>query len=190
MEGIIMKTRRLSILTLVLIGVLLASLPARADMSAAISYAETDLGDGTWQYDYVFQNTSSVDADHQYLQSVILYLDVDTTVTILSSLADWSSYTFTGSANVGDSVVTDYLEFYSDTLASDVAIGAILSGLSFTTTDKLGDIAFEAIFSDHAVMEDFASVSGTTSAVPIPATAWLLGLGLSGLAGLKRRLCK
>jgi hypothetical protein len=119
---------------------------------------------------------------------VKLYLGGETSVTVLNMPADWTSYTFTGTANLNTPVTTDYLEMYSDTLSADVFIGSSLGGFRFTTDYQLGNIAYEARFSDHALFEDYATISGTTSAVPIPAAVWLLGSGLAGLVGIRRRL--
>ena len=183
-----MKRRNLSLLSFAVLAILLMSPAAQAYMGANILYSETDLGSGSWQYDFTFQNTSSTDATHPYLQTVKLFLGGETTINVLNMPQDWTSYTFTGSASIGIPVVTDYLEMYSDAQAADVSTGSVLGGFRFTADYRLGDIGFEALFSDHAEMEDFASVAGTTSPVPIPAAVWLFGSGLAGLAGFRRKL--
>lgn len=185
-----MKKRILSMLFFTAFSIMLISSAAQASISANILYNETNLGNGSWQYDYMFQNTSSSDETHGYLQKVMLAFD-ESTVNVSGMPANWTSYTFTGTASIGVPVVTGYLEMYSDTQGADVAIGSTLGGFRFTTDYRIGNIAYEAVFSDHGAgtgYEDFASTTGTTTPTPIPAAVWLLGSGLAGIAGLRRRI--
>lgn len=183
-----MKKIGISIMVFAVLAILMITPAAQASLTADIRYSETDLGAGLWQYDYVFKNTSSIDATHPHLNQVNLYLGGETSVTVLNMPTDWTSYTFIGAAEIGTPVATDYLEMYSDILSADVLIGSSLGGFRFTTDYQLGNIAYDAVFSNHAVIEGFATSSGTASAVPIPAAVWLLGSGLVGLVGIRRRL--
>ncbi len=183
-----MKKIGISIMAFAALAILLMAPAAQAYLAADIRYSETDLGGGLWQYDYVFKNTSSIDDAHPNLQRVELNLGGDTTVNVLNMPMAWTSYTFTGTVSVGTPVVTDYLEMYSDMPSADVLAGSLLGGFRFTSDYMLGNLNFEAVFSDHAGIEDFSTISGTTSAVPIPAAVWLLGSGLAGLVGIRRRL--
>lgn len=183
-----MKKRILSMFLSAVFGITLMATAAQASLSANILYTETDLGNGSWKYDFVFQNTSPGDASHPYLQSVKLDFDYST-VTMSNTPANWTSYTYTGPASIGTPVDTDYLEMYSVAKSADVAAGSSLGGFSFTTTGySAGNIAYTAIFSDHAESgENFETAEGTATPTPIPAAFWLLGSGLAGLAGIRRK---
>jgi len=183
-----MKKSILSILLFAAFSVFLISSAAQASMGVNILYSETDLGSGSWQYDLLFQNTSASDDTHPYLQKVALDFEY-ANVTMLNMPANWTSYTYTGTAPIGVPVATDYLEMYSDMKSADVAAGSYLGGFRFTTDYRAGTIAYVATFSNHAELgENFADVAGSATPTPIPAAFWLLGSGLAGLAGLRRRI--
>lgn len=152
-------------------------------LPADIRYTETDLGGGLWQYDFTVENMSSMDDSHPYLWKVDLDFENSAYVTLLNNPASWSVGTFTG--YLPDT--TDYVEMYSDASAFDVLPGSLLTGLSFTADFRLGVIDYVAWFSDHGAIEDWTSIEGTASPVPVPAAVWLLGSGLIGLAGLRRK---
>jgi hypothetical protein len=182
-----MKKSSLSSLLFAAIGILLIASVAQASLSANILYTETNLGSGLWQYDFVFQNTSLAGDTHPYLQSVKLDFE-NANVNMLNKPSGWTVYTFTGTAPIGTPVSTDYLEMWSDMMGADVLPGSSLGGFKFTADYHIGTIAYEAMFSNHAFPENFTSLTGTASAVPVPAAVWLLGSGLVGLAGFRRRL--
>ncbi len=183
-----MKKISILVMALALVAMLMMVPATQASISANILYSETDLGGGFWQYDYLFENTSSVGDSHPYLQEVDLYPGGQTTVTVLNMPADWTSYTFTGKADLNTPVVTDYLEMYSGILSADVSPGSLLGGFVFTADYQLGNIAYDAVFSDHGTLEAFTTISGTTSVVPIPGAVWLLASGLAGLVGIRRKM--
>jgi hypothetical protein len=178
-----MKKISISILTFVL-AVLLMSSAAHAAMSANVSYNETDLGSGLWQYDFTIENTSLLSDTHPYLWDLTLDFEEYANVTILNQPLNWTIGSYTSSFDLND---TDYLEMYSDATAYDVIPGDLVS-LSFIADYQLGGIDFKAIFSDHGTQENWETVSGTASPVPIPAAVLLFGSGLIGLMGIRHKM--
>ncbi len=185
-----MKKINISFMALALLAILIIAPAAQATLStlsADIRYTETDLGGGLWQYDFTIQNTSSsMEDSHPYLWKMALDFENDANVTLLNNPGNWTVGTYTGS--LPD--ITDYVEMYSDASDFDVIPGSLLTGLSFTADYRLGEITYEVGFSDHGTFEKWASISGTASAVPVPAAVWLLGSGLIGLMGFRRKTNK
>ncbi len=68
---------------------------------------------------------------------------------------------------------------FSAEIPSDEVYTFSISGHNFTLTDL-------ALTQDAAKAGRY-NLTGTVSSVPLPATAWLLGSGLLGLMGLRRR---
>jgi hypothetical protein len=182
--GGFMKKISISIMALAVLAILMISPAAQASLTEDIRYSETALGAGLWQYDFVIENKSSAGDFHPYLWKVSLDFEESAYVTLLNKPENWTVGTFTGSLPG----TTDYVQMYSDAIGFDVLPGALLAGLSFTADYQLGKITYEAWFSDHGTPEDWVPSSGTASAVPIPAAVWLLGSGLAGIVGIRRRL--
>ncbi len=183
-----MKKISNSVLAVAVLAILMMAPAAQAAVaitqpSANVLYSQTDLGGGLWQYDFSVENTSSAGDSHPYLWKVSLDFEEYAYVSLLNGPAAWSVGTFTGS--LPDT--TDYVEMYSDAPGFDVLPGAVLAGLSFTADYPLGEIIYEAWFSDHGTPEVWTTISGTASAVPVPAAVWLLGSGLAGLVGIRRK---
>ena len=181
-----MKKINITVITLALLAFLLISSSAQAAVSANVLYSETDLGAGLWQYDFTFENTSMVDDSHPYLWKVSLDFEEYAYIELLNSPKDWTTGSYIGS--LPDT--TDYVELYSDAVEYDVFSGGILSGLNFTADYQLGEISYIAEFSDHGEFEDWTSVEGMASPVPVPGAVWLLGSGLLGLAGIRRKTAR
>lgn len=177
-----MKKISISLIGLALLAILLIAPAAQA---TRILYTETDLGSGLWRYDFTVQNTSSIGDSHPYLWKVDLDFQNYAYVTLLNNPTNWSVGTFDG--YLPDT--TDYVELYSDNPLYDVNPGSLLTGLSFTADFRLGVIDYVAWFSDHGtpIPDESIFFEGTASPVPEPATFWLLGFGLIGLAGVCRK---
>lgn len=62
-----------------------------------------------------------------------------------------------------------------------------LSSMSFFTVRDQTSFPFRNVLSYNFVNGEVTSASTNVSAVPVPATAWLFGSGLLGLAGLRRK---
>ncbi len=138
---------------------------APATPSANISYRETTLGSGLWQYDYTFFNTSN---NNEYLYSVDLLFGQTHTVTGLPLPSGWNSTIWEGEHE------TDFMVSFSTNISFDIAAGSSLSGFSFTVDYQLRDIAYSADYDDH--QGGIFSTSGYT-VTPEPLSAVLFFSG-------------
>ena len=103
--------------------------------------------------------------------------------TLTLDLSSWTAYWNGTSFNQGSS---------SDLAPNTVCVGAACSSAIVTTFDSVtGDFTatWDAVVVGGAFNGQLASwsVTGTASAVPVPAAVWLFGTGLLGLAGIARR---
>ncbi len=184
-----MKKINFTVITLALLAFLMMTSSAQAAMSVNISYSETALGGDLWQYDFTLENTSSNDETYQYLSMVSLDFEEYANVTILNTAENWTIGTFTDTLYLNDTAETDYLELYSDAVEYDVLPGGTV-GLSFTADYQIGEVSYTAFFSDSVNDWDWQESEGMASPVPVPAAVWLLGSGLLGLAGIRRKSVK
>jgi len=98
-------------------------------------------------------------------------------------LSSWTAYWNGTSFNQGSS---------SDLVPNTVCVGPACSTAIATTYDSVtGDFTatWDAVVVGGAFNGQLASwsITGTASAVPVPAAVWLFGTGLLGLAGIARR---
>ena len=153
---------------------LMAASSAFAVSSANITYNETVLGGGSWQYDYIFYNMST---NNEYLYSVDLLFDQTATVTGLPLPSGWDSTIWEGENQ------TDFIFTFSASSSYDIAAGNSMSGFSFTTDYQAGDIGYNAYFDDHA--GGITNTLGTTTMVPEPVSTSLFIIGAATL-GFRR----
>jgi hypothetical protein len=165
-----MRQRILIIVTI--ISCLLSSF-AFASPSADIVYYETDLGNGSWFYDYTFYNNSTAS---ETLYSV--WLDfAQSSVTTGSSLpTGWDGTVWEGTNT------TVYFETHSSTPGYDIVAGSSLGAFSFTIDYQAGDIPYTAYF-DTGSGTSF--INGITSIVPEPVSSVLFIAG-AGVIGFRR----
>jgi hypothetical protein len=132
-----MKGKKSLVLVIAVISLFLAFSIAFAAPSANILYYETDLGNGWWQYDYIFYNTSTTG---EALYSVYLYPNWST-VDWLSIPTGWDStlWGFTP-------IETDFIDTYSTDSSYDIVAGSFLNGFSFKINYRAGDISYDAFF--------------------------------------------
>lgn len=152
---------------------------------AEITYRETKLGEESWQYDYIFTNAS----DPACCAGFDLYavnLRFDETVTFESRFLapGWGLIEGTGFAN------TFSMEIGIPPMGADIAPGTSLSGFVFEFSAQVGDLAFQAFFTNPDDPPNPIPFEGTTTPVPVPGALWLLATGLIGLRIIGRKRFK
>lgn len=165
----------------------LISIPSMtfAAPSASILYYETyNAGDGLWQYDYIFNNTSTTG---EYLFGVTLNLGNVQSITVQQSPSGW---TVQSGLNFNDTIwrwpVTTYsfVDTFSNDVLYDVAAGGSLSGLRFATNYQAGNVPYAADFYQGS---NFYTTSGAAAVAPEPVSSMLFLAG-GALFGGKRLL--
>lgn len=170
-------TTKLFLITVIIMGWLAMSGAVYALPMADLVYQETDIGGGQWQYDYTLFNLSGPGYN---LYDVFFLVDSSVTMSIEAFAPDWDGF---GGAGFG--------EIFSLDPGSDILPGASLGGFRFIFDSRVGNIFFEALFTEPTGLEAPLIVPGVTAPagapVPEPSTLLMVGAGLSGLWFLKRR---
>ncbi|MEW5802679.1 MAG: hypothetical protein AB1847_11325 [bacterium] len=159
--------------------------------SASLSYIETSLGGGTWQYDYTLFNASDPIADAGYdLYDLSLNFNPSYTYTVVQLPTGWDEVDGAGfitafSQNPGTPPV-----------GTDIAPGEFLSGFTFQFDYQVGNLPFDVtIFNPSGpdpIVYSGTSASGTAP-VPEPSPLLLFSFGFLGLlsiSGMKKRIWK
>ena len=152
---------------------------------AEITYLETKLGEQSWQYDYTFTNVS----DPGCCAGFNLYevdFSFDETVALESRLlpSGWELIAGPGFAN------TFSIMIGIPPSGADIAPGTSLSGFMFEFNAQVGDIPFQAFFTNPDDPSNPIPFEGTTTPVPVPGAIWLLASGWVGLRIIGRKRFK
>lgn len=158
---------------------------------AEISYIETDLGGGNFQYEYIVANTSDPGMYEDFnIYDVFFEFDPAVSLTIVSLPTDWDAFAFPADPTTSGKV--ESLETFSFSpgvppLGADIAPGSILGGFIFQFDLQLGNSPFEVLFANPEYSFEPIPVSGTTAPVPEPATILLLASGIFGMGVFGRK---
>lgn len=163
-----------------LAGVALCAFAGSAQ-AAYIEYTTTDLGGGTWRYDY----TVGQEADQAFdIEEFAIFFDLGlhSNLSLFSSPLDWDGLVAQPDPWLPDGGFADWLA-----LGAGIVPGSSLGGFSVSFTwlglGTPGPQAFDII--DPSSFEVLRS--GVTTPVPEPGTLGLLGLGMAGVAWVRRR---
>lgn len=146
--------------------------------SLGLSYSETPVG-GNFEYDFTLSNDLGTDIFE-------LFLNVPLPV---NSLLSFSSPTGWGDGFGGDQPFygpvlsnTSFVEWWVE-LGSELGNGMSLSGFDFVSSSQVSDSIAFSVNADP-------SIGGNAVPVPEPATLLLVGGGLIGLIGFRRKFSK
>jgi hypothetical protein len=160
-------------------------LHAWAAPSSTALYSESNLGGGLWKYEYTLLNTSDPLANTGYdIYDFFLKFDSPVILTNIGSPAAWDLI----------SDASSFIDWFSTMpgeppVGADISPSGSLTAFSFEASTRLASLPFDVLFTNPADPANPLSVSGrtTTTAIPEPATLFLLVNGLIGLGYLKRR---
>jgi hypothetical protein len=169
----------LTVLILVLI-----SASASAAPIADITFSETSLGGGQWQYDYTLSNLSDPILDAGFdLYEFDFNFSPTAAFTVLSLPFGWDKIDGPG-----------FVQFFSQNpgeppLGTDVAPAGSLSGFSIVFDYQPGNLAFASYLADPTDPAIPVVYQGTTtaSAVPEPGTFALLASALAAVFCMKKK---
>lgn len=157
-----------------------------ASPMADLTFTETDLGGGSWQYDYTMANTS----DPVTNPGAVLY---DVWFSFNSSYSITSVTVPTGWDSIWDKFSNVFNVFsFPPPDGADIAPGSQPDGFRFIFTGQVGPLAFEALFVNPEDVNNPSLYEGTSrkisgsNPVPEPAAMVLFWLGLLGLTGIRR----
>lgn len=147
---------------------------------ANLSYQETSLGGGLWQYDYTLSNLSG--PGYGGLYDAFFFFDPAFTMSIAALPGGWDGF---GGNGFGEVYAMDPAG------SDDILPGASLGGFSFIFDAPVGSIDFEALFTNPfdplnpEVAPGVTVQANAAAPVPEPSTMLLVVTGVIGLAAFR-----
>ena len=170
------------ILTLFIAIVLFLGITSTAN-ATTILYDVSNLSGSTWEYNYTVKNDSlGVD-----IEEFTVWFDYTLyeNLAVTSAPSDWDPIVIEPDASLPDDGFYDALA-----LVSGIAPGASETGFS-ASFDWLGIGTPGSQFFEIVDPNTFATLdSGNTAPIPEPSTFLLMGIGLAGLVGYRRKFKK
>jgi hypothetical protein len=149
--------------------------------ATTILYDLSNLGGTTWEYTYTVTNDSMSSAIEEF--TIYFNLGSYDNLAATSSLASWDQLAI----NPDPSLPAD--GFYDAlTLATGIAPGATESGFSVSFDWLVAGIPGSQLFDVFDPITFDVVDSGNTAVIPEPGTFLLLGSGIIGLIGIRKRL--
>ncbi len=176
--------------------ILFSGFCAGATQPTSVTYLESDLGAGLWQYDFTVYNAACPAGDTcGDIFDVFLDIGVQPDLTFIDNLdrpQGWAS-----AADPGNGLdKPGFLEVYSlipgtPPTGADIAPGKALGGFVFQMDDKLNAIYFEVLSGNFDAqgqpIGDVFVTLGTATLVPLPASIVLLATALTALVIRRRK---
>ncbi len=171
-----MKCHLARTLGIAVVGIGLFAMAPEMAQATTVTYSVLNSSDTTWQYDYTVTNDTLGSALREF--TVFFDRTQYANLVVNGSPVDWDSLVAQPDNNLPDDGYFDSLN-----TATGLAIGASQSGFlvqfDFLGTGSPGSQAFNIVDPDTFDVLD----SGSTSAVPLPATFWLLITAFGSLIG-------
>jgi hypothetical protein len=146
----------------------------------AITYTATPLGGSAWRYDYTVENDSLPAGVAEF--TIFFPVGQATKLSLIAAPPGWDALVVQPDPGLPDDGFLDALALAAG-IALDASLGGFGVGFDHLGSDTPGPQRFQIVDPEtFSVLE-----SGFTTAVPEPAPACLLGIGVLALAARRGR---